>query len=311
MCGWAAAVATLKPGPFLRAFTAACVLCCGECPHQWSPLCALHCCAGLLAAALVGGGLQQGLLALQCLLWVAALPASLPYAAMAAGYGWQLRCTAVMWRVMRGRQQLPRFRQQVLQRLLCRRQLQHSGNGAANASAASSGGGSSGGGGSLRQLCGSMLLFMPLLLLLPTTAWFYGAALLLHAALAAPRAAAGLAAQLVRRNPANAALRQLLRCPTPGSGSGTMQYQLVQVEFDAAALPSEAVKAAAQRTTYLRAQQRHSSRWRAALQAAAAACRPAQTFAALPSIVYVLLAVLCGRPLWLSFPIRTPVAGLL
>ena len=85
----------------------------------------------------------------------------------------------------------------------------------------------------------------------------------------------------------------------------------MQVEFDAAALTPEAVKAEAQRTTYLRAQQRHSSSWRAALQAAVAACQPAQTVAALPSVLSVLLAVLCGRPLWLSFPIRSPSAGLM
>ena len=122
-------------------------------------LCAPHRCAGLLAAALAGGGLQLGLQGLQGLLWAAGLPASLPYAAMAAAYRWQLQCTAVMWRVMRGRQQLPRLRQHMLQLLLWWRKPQSSGTGAADASAASSGSGS--GGGSLRQLCGSMLLFMP------------------------------------------------------------------------------------------------------------------------------------------------------
>ena len=221
---------------------------------------------------------------------------------MAAAYRWQLRGTAVMWRVMRGRQQLPRFRQHLLQLLLWWQKPQSSGIGTAEAPTGSGGGGSGSSRGSLRQLCGSMLLFMPLLLLLPTTAWFYGAALLLHAAFALPRAAAGQAAQLVRRNPAAAALRQLLRSPAPGSGSSTMQYQLVHVEFDVAALPSEAARAAAQSTTYLRAQPRQGSRWRAPLQAAAAACRPAQTFAVLPNILSVLLAVVCGQPLWLASP---------
>ncbi|KAL4424321.1 hypothetical protein ABPG75_001622 [Micractinium tetrahymenae] len=204
---------------------------------------------GVLAAALLCGGLQPGLLALEWLLWVAGLPLAAPYAAMAAVLRWQLRCTALMWRVMRGKQQLAPLRH----RLAARIRAWRAGSGAGSRSRSGGGApaaGCPGGapgisdalfaapqaaaaemasfshspGSGLKQLSGAMLLFMPLLLLLPTTAWYYGFALLLHAAASAPRAAVRLARQLVAEGLLGAALGPLPQRPTaalPGVSGST------------------------------------------------------------------------------------------
>ena len=120
-----------------------------------------------------------------------------------------------------------------------------------------------------------MLLFMPLLLLLPTTACYYGLALALHTAFALPQAAVLLAEQLLRHNPAAAALEQLLHPNSSGGSAALLHYSLVQVEWAPSAL-SAAEQHAAQRGIYLRAQPRHGSPMQAAAQAAAeawAACQ--------------------------------------
>ncbi|PRW59859.1 Phosphatidylinositol N-acetylglucosaminyltransferase subunit Q [Chlorella sorokiniana] len=185
---------------------------------------------GVLAAALISGGPLRGLVALRGLLWVLALPVSLAYAATAAAFRWQLRSTAVMWRVMRGRQRMPLIRQQAW--AAARRWLRHSSSGAGGGGQAEEPSSPrstfrrySAGGTGLKQLSGSMLLFMPLLLLLPTTACFYALALALHAACALPRTALLLAEQLLRHNPAAAALGQLLQL-----GGGSSEFsELMQV----------------------------------------------------------------------------------
>lgn len=193
------------------------------------------------------GGLERGLVATECLLWLLALPLTVPYAAMAALLLWQLRSTALMWRVMRGKQQLAPLRQRLLawrRHISSAQRTEH--GGCTRDGTHRSGGSGGGGGGSqaavplvgppvaasmasfacspgsgLKQLSGSMLLFMPLLLLLPTTAWFYGFTLLLHAAASAPRAAAQLARQLVAYSPVGAALQHLLHSHSiDGSSTG-------------------------------------------------------------------------------------------
>lgn len=273
--------------------------------------------AAQLAAAFLARGPQRGLAALQCLLWAAALPVSLPYAAMAALFRWQLRSTAVMWRVMRGKQRLPLLRERATAWL--RRRRRRAGGGGQHAAALPSSpagsprappprkfGFSSGGGSGLKQLSGSMLLFMPLLLLLPTTAAFYTLALALHAACALPRAVALLAAQLVRHNPAAAAVRALAQAApqhagsfADGSSSDMLQYRPVSVLFDERTLAgSEALQAAAAHTIHLEAQQRHGSPCRAALLAAGRAWAACGWAAPLPTA----LAVVAGRPLWLAAP---------
>lgn len=263
----------------------------------------------MLAAALVAGGPLHGLVALRCLLWALALPVSLAYAATAAAYRWQLRSTAVMWRVMRGRQRMPLIRQRVL--AAARRWLRRSGSGA-------SGGGSqseephsprstfrlySAGGSGLKQLSGSMLLFMPLLLLLPTTACFYALALALHTACALPRVAVLLAEQLLRHNPAAAALGQLLQLGSSGGSSDSgssarLQYSLVQVAWAPSAL-SAAEQHAAEHAVYLRAHTQHGSPVHAAAQAAAAAWEAC----GFQPAGQMLLQVLQGRPLHLAPPL--------
>lgn len=274
-----------------------------------------HTPAALLAAACVARGPQRGLAALQCLLWAAALPVSLPYAAMAALYRWQLCSTAVMWRVMRGKQRLPLLRERAT--AWVRHWRRRFGGGGQRAPpppppASPRGppprrfGFSSGGGSGLKQLSGSMLLFMPLLLLLPTTAAFYALALALHTACSLPRAAALLAAQLLRHNPAAAAARALVQAApreTPstnvGGSSDAMQYRPVPVLFDERALAaSSSLQAAAAHTMYLEAQQRHGSPWRAALQAAGRAWAACDWAAPLPTV----LAVVAGHALWLTWP---------
>ncbi len=251
-------------------------------------------------------GLLHGLIVLRCLLWALALPVSLPYAAVAAAYRWQLRSTAVMWRVMRGRQRMPLIRQRAV--AAARRWLRRSGSGA--------GGGGQGeeppsprssfrlyssGGSGMKQLSGSMLLFMPLLLLLPTTACFYGLALALHSACALPRAVLLLAEQLLRHNPAAAALGQLLQPGSySGGGSGStarLQYSLAQVEWAPSAL-SAAEQRAAQRAIYLRVQERRGSPLHAAASAAAAAWAACQFEPA----DQVVLKMLQGQPLHLAPP---------
>ncbi|PSC67419.1 phosphatidylinositol N-acetylglucosaminyltransferase subunit Q-like [Micractinium conductrix] len=180
--------------------------------------------SALVATALLAGGLQRGLAALQALLWVLGLPAAAPYVALAAALRWQLRSTVLMWRVMRGKQQLPPLRK----RLALVLQRGSSGSGGPVAAGGGAPGPRAAGlcsfprspGSGLKQLSGSMLLFMPLLLLLPTTAWFYSLTLALHAAAAAPRAAAQLATALAEQDPLGAALGQQGAASGSSSGCG-------------------------------------------------------------------------------------------
>ncbi|KAI3436310.1 hypothetical protein D9Q98_002363 [Chlorella vulgaris] len=162
----------------------------------WAPL-LTNCATGLWAAACVGGGPRQGLLAVECLLWGAGLLVAVPYAALAALYRGQLHATALMWRSMRGKQRLP------LLRLKLHGMLRGAGSSSIPGGLASHGShqhrtaGPDAGITGLKQLSGSMLLFMPLLLLLPTTAWFYVAALALHTACSLLRAAVHFTLQLL------------------------------------------------------------------------------------------------------------------
>lgn len=285
--------------------------------------------AGALAAALLCGGLQPGLLALEWLLWAAGLPLALPYAAMAAALRWQLRCTALMWRVMRGKQRLPPLRHR-LAALACawRGSGGAAGRGAAGsgealfptpqAAAAEMAAFAHSPGSGLKQLSGSMLLFMPLLLLLPTTAWFYGFALALHAAASAPRAAVRLARQLAAEDPLGAAIAQLLQQPvgdvphSSGSSNGRSasgerhgavsgHYAVLHVRWaDEAARRAPWVRQAAAAATYLRAEAWRRSPWRAALLAVHSAWRTCGFASEAPAAL--LAAALCGRPLFLALP---------
>ena len=269
-------------------------------------------CAALVATALLAGGLQRGLAALQALLWVLGLPAAAPYVALAAALRWQLRSTVLMWRVMRGKQQLPPLRK----RLALVLQRGSSGSGGPVAAGGGAPGPRAAGlcsfprspGSGLKQLSGSMLLFMPLLLLLPTTAWFYSLTLALHAAAAAPRAAAQLATALAEQDPLGAALGQQGAASGSSSGCGGcgasgagLEYSLLDVRFACCpALPAWAAQAAAQ-TTYLRAARRGGSPWHAAAAAAARAWRRCGLLDA-GGWAAVLRAAVCGQPLFLGRP---------
>lgn len=265
--------------------------------------------AGVVAAALAGGGLHAGLLALLCLLWLAGLPAALPYAALAALLRWQLRATALMWHAMRGKRSLPLLRNRLLRAL-------RGGGGDSGGQASLVAAGRTplvvapaAGAAGLKQLSGSMLLFMPLLLLLPTTAWFYGFALALHAAFSLPRCALRLAAQLAREA-TRAAPEQPQPPPEASSATGAAgdapaaaaaaelcRYQLLQPRISTKHL-SEDVAAAAACTTFLLAAPRRRSAWQAAAQTAAGAWAGCQS----ASPWRLAAAVLLGQPLWLGWP---------
>lgn len=291
----------------------------------------MHPCAGALAAALLCGGLQPGLLVLEWLLWDAGLPIALPYAAMAALLRWQLRCTALMWRVMRGKQRMTPLRHRLAALWLAARGCSGTAAGSGPPSCGAAGAGDAlfvapraaaaemasfahSPGSGLKQLCGSMLLFMPLLLLLPTTAWFYGLALALHVTASAPRAATRLARQLARQDPLGAALSQLLgkRPSVALSGNGTgygdslggaqyARYTVLEVRFaGAAAAPPSWMQQAVAATAHLEARPRQCSPWQAALRAAGGAWHECD-FA---SVAPALGAVLCGKPLFLAPPAR-------
>ena len=240
---------------------------------------------------LAGWGSRRSLQALQPLLWALALPVSLPYAAAAALYRWQLRSTALMWRVMRGIQPMPPLRAHVAHALLRRAGATAAPSDAPPSAPGSPKAGVSDGGSSLRQLSGSMLLFMPLLLLLPTTAAFYAFALALHAACSLPRGTAALGAALLAHNPAAAAAVQLL-WPAGGSGSVAVECELLHVQFKQGAL-SAAELQAAQRTTYLAARHRGGSPWRAATRATATAWAACD----FPAAWQLAWDVLAGNPL--------------
>lgn len=257
--------------------------------------------AGVESAALVGGGLHAGLLAMLCLLWVAGLPAALPYAALAALLRWQLRATALMWHAMRGKRQLPLLRLRLLRALRGSRGGGCSPPAGRVAAVAAPAAGAAG----LKQLSGSMLLFMPLLLLLPTTAWFYGLALALHAAFSLPRCALLLAAQLAqqaaREQPPGSCSLSGAAGDAPAAATAQAgelcRYELLQPCFRAASL-SQAAAEAAERTTFLLA----SARRRSWLQAAAEAASSAWAAWQRGSPWWLAAAVLSGQPVGLEWP---------
>ena len=249
--------------------------------------------------------------ALQWQLWVASLPAALPYALLAALFRWQLGCTALMWRVMRGIQPLPPFRR----RLLCLLRDRFSSSSSTSGCNSSSGGceastypGVDGGGSgsSLKQLSGSMLLFMPLLLLLPTTGWFYCAALLLHAACSLPRGAAGLAAHMLLLAAATPPEEEVAHAPLQpmtavASGRSSVQYlTLLPPTADAAVLPPAALLAL-QHTVYVQQVRQ------VGYGGSSAGLLPAlaQAWAASGGLPLgrVLAAALRGHALWLDPPV--------
>lgn len=285
---------------------------------------------------LLCGGLQLGLLALEWLLWAAGLPLALPYAAIAAALRWQLHCTALMWRVMRGKQHMTPLRHRLVALVRAWWRSCSSSRCRDAAGVAPLGGGTVGSGGALfdapqaaavemasfprspgsglKQLSGSMLLFMPLLLLLPTTAWYYGFALVLHVLASVPRATVRLARQLAAEDPLGAALGQLLKQPSgsllswgssdsssPNSGLDA-HYTPLDVRWpDGTAAEVCWMQQAAAAMTYIKAECRQRSPWQAALQAALRAWQASGFASQAPAAV--VASALRGRPLFLEMPV--------